>query len=151
MHLSNFSERVSRRACRYARASPRPSATGYTRRGLHVCGGGVAADGRGAARPRRSSAFRGRGPMGLGTTPLALHTAGGNGTRETHTESEKERERRQTTERARSNGRAPYLFLHFSEGLRVLSCSKRIFQLLGQRVHRRRRMLAIDEKLAHSQ
>ena len=148
MHLKFLRTRVSR-ACRASPLqlygfTPRPER--YTRRGLHVCGGGVAADGRGAARPRRSSAFRGRGPMGLGTT---LYTAGG--TRETHTESEKERERRQTTERARSNGRAPYLFLHFSEGLRVLSCSKRIFQLLGQRVHRRRRMLAIDEKLAHSQ
>ena len=43
------------------------------------------------------------------------------------------------------------IFLYFSEGLWVLSCSKRILQLLGQRVHRRRRMLAIDEKLAHSQ
>ena len=43
------------------------------------------------------------------------------------------------------------IFLYFSEGLWVLSCSKRILQLLGQRVHRRQRMLAIDEKLAHSQ
>ena len=76
--ISNFSEREC-----HARAALAPysctalplglSATHA--RGLHVCGGGVAADGRGAARPRRSSAFRGRGPMGLGTTPLALHTA----------------------------------------------------------------------------
>ena len=60
---------------------------------------------------------------------------------------------RETTESSlkRSGARAPYLFLYFSEGLWVLSCSKRILQLLGQRVHRRRRMLAIDEKLAHSQ
>ena len=63
------------------------------------------------------------------------------------------RSERETTESSlkRSGARAPYLFLYFSEGLWVLSCSKRILQLLGQRVHCRRRMLAIDEKLAHSQ
>ena len=32
-----------------------------------------------------------------------------------------------------------------------MSCSKRILQLLGQRVHRRRRLLAIYEKFTHPQ